>query len=218
MSFSEIHLEHVKAQDGTPSITIANSTGVVTGKVVEIGMTGEVRMWAGTTAPDGWHLCDGTEFNRTNEAALFGVIGTNYGSGNGTTTFNIPDFRGRTPVGPDNGQNRVLSDNTLGDSSGEETHTLTANETPLHNHTITGTQGISEANHAHSYTLANVGQGAGAGGSSFETGTQYSTSTGGAGGWSKTIDFSNASLTDYGGGQDHNNMQPYLVINYIIKL
>jgi microcystin-dependent protein len=64
-----------------------------------VGAPGEVKMWAGATAPTGWLLCDGSEVSRTVYATLFAIVGTAFGTGNASTTFNLPDMRSRFPVG-----------------------------------------------------------------------------------------------------------------------
>jgi microcystin-dependent protein len=106
-------------------------------------------------------LEDGRELSRTTYATLFALIGTNYGSGNGTTTFNIPDSRGRVSVGPDNmgtargAAGRLTASAALGNSAGEEKHTMTIAEMVQHNHsgaTGTGTTGTESADHVHSGT------------------------------------------------------------------
>ncbi|MCR6633146.1 MAG: tail fiber protein [Magnetospirillum sp.] len=96
------------------------------------GITGEIRLFGGASAPSGWLFCDGSAVNRTAYAALFAVIGTAFGSGDGTATFNLPDLRGRAPIGA--GQGAGLTSRTLGGTVGEEKHTLTIAEIPAHNH------------------------------------------------------------------------------------
>lgn len=89
--------------------------------------------YAGSAAPDGWLFCDGSAVSRDTYADLFAVIGTTYGAGNGTTTFNLPDMRGRNVIGT--GQGNGLANRELADIGGEETHVLSVNEMPAHNHT-----------------------------------------------------------------------------------
>ena len=147
--------------------------------------SGTIHMWAGEYAPLGCGFCDGHALSRTSEAfsKLFGIIGTKYGTGDDSTTFNLPDLRGRSPLGAGQGDN--LTERSLGKTGGEEEHTLTIDEMPNHSHHI-------------SYTGPGTGN----------KGFGYYTSGQG----SKEI-FSKSA----GGDQPHNNMQPYQVVNFIIK-
>lgn len=141
------------------------------------------------TIPNGWLLCDGRAVSRTKYAELFKAIGTKHGSGDGSTTFNLPNPKGRTLVGKDSTDTDF---NTLGKTGGEKTHTLTVNEMPKHNHT----GGILTTN-----TIA--------GNERF-----YFQQLGATNG----ENFSNSlKIGEAGGGQPHNNLQPYLVTNFIIK-
>ncbi len=146
-------------------------------------LTGTIQMYGGSSAPQGWSLCDGSALSRTatNTANLFAVIGTSFGTGDGSTTYNIPDLRGRVGVGK-NSATFV----TLGATGGEETHVLTTPEIPSHTHTYIA-------------TLSSSGTG---------PTEQYASSGNGP-----------KDVTDAtGGGGAHNNIQPYQVVNYIIKL
>lgn len=96
---------------------------------------GGIISYAGSTAPNGWLMCDGSAISRTTYEELFSTIGTTYGSGDGSTTFNIPDLKGRTIVGVGESSATGHTAHTLGQSEGEETHTLDINEIPSHNHT-----------------------------------------------------------------------------------
>jgi len=93
---------------------------------------GSVMPFAGSVAPSGWLLCNGAAVSRTTYSNLFAVIGTTYGSGDGITTFNLPDYRGQTLVGTDASQ---VEFNVIGKTGGEKTHTLTISEMPSHHHT-----------------------------------------------------------------------------------
>jgi microcystin-dependent protein len=142
-----------------------------------------------TTSGSTWVICDGRAVNRTTYAMLFDTVSTTYGSGDGSTTFNIPDFRGRVPVGADSGGVHLPSNHpALGTSGGEEQHTLSTTEMPSHSHTISGTW------------LQYNGGGATA-------------NTGGSGIGALGIGVSNT-----GGGGAHNNLQPYVAINHIIRV
>jgi microcystin-dependent protein len=148
--------------------------------------------------PTGWLLCDGSAVSRTTYSALFALLGVTYGSGNGTTTFNVPDFRGRVAMGLDNmggsSANRVTASaaDTLGGTLGAETHTLILNEMPSHTHT---------------YTDQYV---AGTSGGSF-VGPTTTNST-------STLDQQTGRTTgSAGAGAAHNNVQPSLAVNVLIK-
>lgn len=124
--------------------------------------SGTVVSFAGNTAPEGWLMCDGSAISRNDYADLYSVIGTTYGNGNGSTSFNIPDLRGRTIFGKDNmggnAANRltttggISANNTLGASGGNQNISLTTSNLPSHNHTFTGSQSTTSTNsHTHNY-------------------------------------------------------------------
>jgi microcystin-dependent protein len=148
---------------------------------------GSIIQYAGSTAPSGWLICDGSELNRESYSDLFEVIGTYYGVGNGTTTFNIPDLRGKVAVGLKSNETEF---NTLGRTGGEKTHTLTIQEIPSHSHDIGWAQTTN---------LTDPGQ----------QGIPGQAPNNRVDSW-KTF--------STGGGQPHNIMQPYIVLNYIIKV
>lgn len=153
--------------------------------------TGGLLMYAGATAPAGWLVCDGAAVNRTVYAALFAVIGTTYGIGNGSTTFNLPDLKGRTPVGLDASQAEF---NARGKTGGAKTHTLTYQEMPAHSHQYT-----SDARN-----IAMFMEGGG---------TDPAQQGGG-----KTWDWVGQRTKDTGGNAAHNNLQPYIAMAWIIKV
>lgn len=134
--------------------------------------------YLGTTPPSGWLLCDGSAISRINYAGLFAVIGITSGAGDGSTTFNLPDMRGRVPVGI--GASGVA---TLGEIGGEQTHILTIPEMPSHTHTYL-------------QKTSNTAFG-------FDAGT-YEQIQGNTGVSGENI--------------PHNNMSPYLGVNYIISI
>lgn len=120
--------------------------------------TGSISMFAGTTAPSGWLICDGTALSRETYSSLFSILGTTYGTGNGTTTFNIPNLKGRVPAGLDTSQTEF---NSLGLTGGAKQHTLTTNEMPSHTHTQNSHSHTGSADsggsHNHTATSASAG-------------------------------------------------------------
>jgi microcystin-dependent protein len=94
--------------------------------------SGGIMDFAGPIAPEGWLLCDGAAVSREDYAALFEAIGTTWGAGDGSTTFNVPDLRGRAAIGSGDGPS--TSARTVGQTGGAETHTLTTAEMPVHSH------------------------------------------------------------------------------------
>lgn len=143
--------------------------------------------YAGSSVPAGFLDCNGAAVSRSTYANLFGAIGTLWGAGNGSTTFNVPDLRGRVPLGTGTaGSGTTYSVATTG---GAETHTLTTNEMPAHNHApLSGSSFI----------------GAGAP-SNAPVGT-------GANNWG-----TNATTANRGGGLAHANMQPWACVRWLIK-
>lgn len=166
-----------------------------------MSMVGQVQMYAGSTAPTGWLFCHGQAVSRTTYATLFAVIGTTFGEGDGSTTFNLPDFQGRVPVGVGQSTVEDATWRALGASGGTETVTLTANQSGQRALTIDGG--------AHSHTFYYGGMGSG----SRNSLTVYN--AGGTGnygsGGTHTHAVSAANATEA-----HNNMMPYLGVEYII--
>ena len=154
---------------------------------------GVVSQFAGATAPSGWLICDGTAVSRTTYASLFAVIGTTYGEGDESTTFNLPDFRGRMAIGPGLGTAKDATSRQLGQADGSERITLDETQIPAHVH-----DGVS---YYDNYLITNAPFGG--------SGTGQALAVGSTGG--HTIKTASA-----GGGQSHGNMPPYLTINYII--
>jgi microcystin-dependent protein len=152
-------------------------------------------------APIGWFLCDGSPKPISEYQVLYTLLGTTYG-GNGTTTFNVPDLRGRAPLGM--GQGRGLSAYVQGTPVGTEQVSLTTNNTPLHNHTI-----AFSANNATDFKPA----------AGFTVGTNVQTLINGvyAAGPGTTPLRAGAISTNTSGGVPHENRQPFVVFNYIIS-
>lgn len=127
---------------GQTSITTLGTIATGTWQGTSIGSAyggvppGATMTFAGSTIPTGWLECDGSAVSRTTYADLFSAIGTTWGAGDGSTTFNLPDKRGRVSIGAGTGSG--LTARTLGNTGGFETHTLTTTEMPSHTHTIRG--------------------------------------------------------------------------------
>lgn len=181
---------------------------------IKPAIAGMIYPYAGETPPVGFLLCDGQAVSRTQYAALFLAIGTTYGAGDGETTFNVPDLRTRVPVGAGSGYE-------LGGTGGAANHTLTADEIPAHTHSAR-TNSTGAHSHQARYTMFNgisIDGGMSNGyalirrnqsGDSYQ-GTASNVAIS-AGAHSHTVTVNNT-----GGGQSHNNMQPYTIINYVIS-
>jgi len=102
-------------------------------------LTGIIQMFAGSVAPDGFLICDGSAISREIYSELFNVIGISYGAGNGSSTFNVPNFKGRVPVGLDSSQTEFDALNKIG---GSKNHVLTIEEMPAHKHTFNDNYGV----------------------------------------------------------------------------
>lgn len=155
--------------------------------------------YVGTSAPAGWLLCDGNAVSRTTYATLYAIIGTAYGVGDGSTTFNVPNLKGRVPVGLDSTQTEF---DTRGETGGAKTHTLTTAQLPSHTHSIPA--------HKHDINRATTQAASGTGGG-------YEVDGAGATSYTETENAPADTTGSAGSGDAHNNLQPYLVVNYIIK-
>ena len=160
---------------------------------------GEIRMFGGNFAPAGWHFCNGALLSISENEVLFLLIGTTYG-GDGQSTFGVPDLRGRVPIHI--GQGAGLSSRVIGEAGGTETVTLTANQIPVHNHAVgadtragtsTKPQGRVWSASAPSLT--------------------YAAPTG-----VNTTTLNPATVAASGGSQPHENMLPFVAVNFIISL
>lgn len=198
---------------------------------------GLIYMYGGSTAPNGFLICDGSAISRTTYSSLFAAIGTIYGAGDNSTTFNIPNISGRVAIGSSVAH-------TIGTTGGEETHTLLTNELPAHSHTIpshghTHTIKATTPILSHSitqpmftYTPSSGSQKSTDYTSGTKDGTNANTTT--AASRSANLAIANhaatactktGSVTDCGAfdsestgsGSSHDNMQPYITLNYIIS-
>ena len=167
---------------------------------------GIIKIFGGNFAPRGWALCNGQLLSISQYTALFSILGTTYG-GDGRTTFALPDLRGRVAVGEGTGPGLPAVD--LGELAGEPTHTLIQNEIPAHAHgAVVSSADAAQSAATAGSTIATPGSSSGR---SFTPTLGFNTST------PNTV-LNPGSITPTGGSQPHNNMQPYLGVNYIICL
>jgi len=188
---------------------------------------GAMMPYAGASAPTGWLLCYGQAVSRTTYSDLFTAIADVYGVGDGSTTFNLPDMRGRVGAGKDDmggvAASRLTTAGsgvdgaTLGASGGAETHTLTTAQLATHTHSFTGD--ATGAGGAHTHTVGGASDSAVSGASGnllFAGSASAATVNTGAISATHTHTTSGTNATA-GSGTAHNNVQPTLVLNYIIK-
>lgn len=167
---------------------------------------GSIVEWGSEIIPENWLLLNGQAVSRTGYAELFALYGTKYGEGDGSTTFNLPDYRKRVPVGMDETD---ADFDELGNTGGEKTHKLTTNEMPKHKHLIyQDTNGKGSRN----AIVTNYGV---TGGTRIAMLANSGVSDFGPDSGDNAQGLVNA---DYAGGdQPHNNLQPYIVTNFIVK-
>lgn len=149
---------------------------------------GAVMEWDSDTIPDNWLLLDGRAVSRKDYSELFQLYGTRYGAGDGSTTFNLPNRKTRVSVGKDSSDSDF---NALGKTGGEKTHTLTVAEMPSHRHSLN--------------TNINA--------TGFGTNNSLVRGIGGSNEWKANAEYIETS----GSSQPHNNLQPYIVTNFIVK-
>lgn len=154
-------------------------------KVTDTLPVGTIIPYAGTTIPSNYMKCEGQELSRIEYDILFSAIGTTYGEGDGSTTFNLPNLKGRVITGIDSNDTAF---DTLGETGGEKTHTLTVEEMPSHSHSYYSSTSTSD-------WPSRIPTGSNAG-----------------------VDTRDDAIQPTGGGEAHNNLQPYIVLNYIIKV
>jgi microcystin-dependent protein len=157
---------------------------------------GEIRMFGGTFAIQGWSFCNGSLLSISQNQALYQLLGTTYG-GDGTSTFALPDLQGRIPV--HQGQGAGLQNYILGQKGGVQTVTLTVGQLPAHTHTAMAGSGAAQSSPANASwgSVAN---------NTYGPGTPANNS------------MNAGSIAMTGGSQPHDNMLPFVVLSFIISL
>lgn len=213
---------------------------IIVGTPNEINV-GVIETFSGSSVPDGYLLCDGRAVSRTTYSNLFSVVGTTYGAGDGSTTFNLPNYSGKSVVGKDSSNFTVL-----GGTGGNINTALKIENLPSHTHTVTAKGSVSSTftgssattsengNHQHNISVAmeNTNGSVDASqkiiyrpsGTTYYVGTLYTTYSGthshtvtAKGSVSSTFTGSSATTSSVGTGTSFSNMGPYIVANYIIK-
>lgn len=162
---------------------------------------GEIRMVGFNYAPRGWALCNGQLLGIAQNSALFALLGTTYG-GDGRATFGLPDLRGRVAI--HQGDGPATSPYVMGQAGGSETVTLLSTQMPAHSHGLTAFNGSPSTNNPTSAVISSAQTEVG------ETINSFAASP-------NTL-MSPAAISPSGGSQPHNNIQPYLCVNFIIAL
>jgi microcystin-dependent protein len=158
----------------------------------------EIRIFPFNFAPKGWAFCDGQILPLSQNTALFSLLGTTYG-GDGKSNFALPNMQGNAPMHP--GQGPGLSLHDLGETSGSDTVTLLESEIPGHSHSLL----VDAADPGEDRTVAGEALARAVGGNLYALPTTV-------------VAMSDSTLTPAGGDQPHNNMQPYLTLNFCIAL
>jgi|SRR5215469_4371280 len=220
-------------QDG--SITLQKLAQSLISIVIPAGM---VRMYAGPSPPAGWLICDGTAYAQSSFPGLYAAIGTYWGSGSGAQQFNVPDFRGRAPIGYVNAAVGGITGRAFASRGGEESHVLSPGEVANHTHPITDQQHVhaasdsghthTDAGHTHTVPISTFnGLFQGGGNANFVTNNNTTSSVGRAaiqtGFANITTDYRYTGInTTQGmagtpGNGAHNTMMPFSVLYFIIK-
>jgi microcystin-dependent protein len=196
------------AAPGTDPTDVATVSQLPVGATSGVPIGAVIDYW-GATPPADYLFAAGQAVSRTTYAALFAVIGTSAGAGDGSTTFNLPDYRGRVGAGRENMATpattrlNTLSSSTLGASGGAQTHTLTEAQMPVHNHSVT------DPGHSHTYTRP-----------VFALGNPTTTDSALASTSSATTNLATTGITigNKGGGEAHNIVQPTIICQKIIRI
>jgi microcystin-dependent protein len=167
---------------------------------------GQITLFPFNFAPVGWAMCEGQLLPIGQYTALFSLIGTYYG-GNGTSNFALPDLRGRVPIGQGHGNG--LSPYVVGNQQGAETVTLLSSQSPAHSHAFPAFA-VAATTNAPSGALPAEGHGTGRGGAPVNTYAPLQTAT--------AVKLAAGQVGLAGGNQPHNNIQPYLTLNWCIAL
>jgi microcystin-dependent protein len=195
--------QHTNSNDAIEALQAkvgVNSSAVTTSLDYKMRINnpvGEIALWATSTAPTGWLIADGSAISRSTYSALFAVLSTTYGVGDGSTTFNLPNLKGKVPVGRDASQ---VEFDTVGETGGSKTSALTSTNLPAHTHTTTLTNGdliVRQFGGGDAKLTANSTYGP------YNTATITASTSGGG----------NGTAT----GDAFSNLAPYIVLNYIIR-
>jgi microcystin-dependent protein len=193
-------------------------TLTVAGLPAGFSPTGSVTMYAANSAPTGWLLCNGVAVSRTTYAALFAVVGTTFGAGDGSTTFNLPNYADRMPIGVGS----IAA--SIGATGGSASTTLSVANLPSHSHSASSTSSssssVSDPGHSH-VLVTHDGSGTNTSNvsASYSNGNPYSTNTNSA--YTNisvsTTTTTNTTIGNTGSGTAATTISPYLGINFIIK-
>jgi len=156
----------------------------------------EVRIMSFVFPPKGWALCNGQLLPINQNQALFSLLGTTFG-GDGRVNFGLPDLRGRTPI-------HVGGSHTLGERGGEQAHTLSISEMPIHSHVVNGSGSQGNSSDPRTVNAGNL--------LAQDPGNVYSRNT------TSLTSLNTDSVSSVGGKQAHLNMQPFLTLSFCIAL
>jgi microcystin-dependent protein len=159
----------------------------------------EIRIFPFNFAPKGWAFCDGQILPLSQNTALFSLLGTTYG-GDGKSNFALPNMQGNAPMHP--GQGPGLSLHDLGETGGSDTVSLLESEIPSHSHQLMSVAGFAGTNNDPTNEVLAKG----------DAGLQPYASPG------ALVNMADSAIAPAGGDQPHNNMQPYLTLNFCIAL